>query len=990
MPECQHAIRAAQVFPITADVITNAQKKNKLYVFHQNIRGLTSKLDEFSISLRLMLEEKNIPIDVICLTEHHLKESHFSHFNLDSYDIMTYYCRKTKEKGGACIYVKKILKCNQVKLDSYCKDQDIECCAVEVETKNNKLYIIVCVYRAPSGNFPIFLVQLEKILSAIFKHTAEIIICGDFNVDYLSNSPNKFQLDMLMKAFNLQSVIKFPTRIQGNSQTLIDNIFIDSSKNIQFSVNPIINGLSDHDAQILSLSAGKSVNLTSKPPKVKIRLYNNNTMENLKIMVGKEFSDFICVSGDINIEYNNFLNKFLFLFEHNIQTKTISLCNNSRDKGWINDEIITACKEKRILYNLSRNGTNNAKVQYKSFCKRLNKTINESKREYFKSIIASSYNKTKTLWNITNVLTGKSRPVISNIKLKKDDMIIDNPFIIANIFNDYFLSVVEGLIENTSTGDLAIHLLKNSLNTSYNKIVYDLTTSKEIVNVISSLNQKNSCGYDGINTKVLKACAHVISRPISLLCNLALSTGVFPERLKHAVIKPLYKKGSKEMTCNYRPISLLTSFSKIFEKVIYNRLIIHINKYDILSASQFGFRHGTSTNEAMFKLISEITNAWNKKFLVMGIFCDMSKAFDCVNHEILLNKLLFYGITGKMNNLLRSYLLDRTQSVELNNGNNANKVTSSSGVIKHGVPQGSILGPLLFLIYINDLSYFLPKNVTSIFFADDTSILITNKTNEALTNLINLVTSKLSIWFKSNNLILNTEKTNFMEFLTKNKPSGNFKVVFENKELVNLNFTKFLGIQLDKSLYWNKQNEVMGLRLSSVCFALRCLHKVMDTRTMRQIYYAMFHSLLSYGIIYWGNSSTAGEVFKIQKRAIRIISNSGKYDSCKPLFIKFEILTLTSQFIYSSMCFLVKNKHLFPRNNMIHEYHTRHTNDLHKPQNNLTSFQKDVTYTSINIFNHLPIKFKQLFLSNDNDFKTKLKCFLKLNPYYTLCEFYNY
>jgi hypothetical protein len=241
------------------------------------------------------------------------------------------------------------------------------------------------------------------------------------------------------------------------------------------------------------------------------------------------------------------------------------------------------------------------------------------------------------------------------------------------------------------------------------------------------LKTKNSYGYDEISTRILKASAPYILSPLSYIGNRILSTGTFPDRLKFSEIKPLFKKSDRTTFVNYRPISLLPSFPKIFEKIIYKRLYQHIRNKNILAKEQYGFKTNSSTEIATHTLLNTVLSSLNNKLYVGGLFRDLQKAFDYVNHEILISKLKFYGISGIANRLIKSYLLSRYQRVIITD-NNLNKISSRWEEVKYGVPQGSILGPLLFLLYINDFPKTISEMSNPTLFADDTSIIIANPT----------------------------------------------------------------------------------------------------------------------------------------------------------------------------------------------------------------------------------------------------------------------
>ena len=281
-------------------------------------------------------------------------------------------------------------------------------------------------------------------------------------------------------------------------------------------------------------------------------------------------------------------------------------------------------------------------------------------------------------------------------------------------------------------------------------------------------------------------------------------------------------------------------------------------------------------------LINDILMSLNTKLLVGGVFCDLQKASDCVDHDLLLSKMHWYGISGKGYNLIQSYLKNRYQRVLT--ANKSRQYYSEREPIRYGIPQGSILGPLFFILYIKDLPKTMEISANPVLFADDTSMIITKSDPIVFTNTINRNIIKIKKWFKSNSLSLNIDKTHFLQFHMKIIQNHDFQISYENKQITKAQNIKFLEIIIDSNLSWKQHIDDIIPKLNKACFAIRSVELFMSLEAMRFIYFSYFHSVLSYGIRFWGNSVHSKCIFKIQKTTITVITNSGKRDSCHDLF----------------------------------------------------------------------------------------------------------
>ncbi|CAH2245090.1 jg15928 [Pararge aegeria aegeria] len=362
-----------------------------------------------------------------------------------------------------------------------------------------------------------------------------------------------------------------------------------------------------------------------------------------------------------------------------------------------------------------------------------------------------------------NEETGRVTPRNINFKLNVDNKALTTDFEVATAFETFFTNIPVSTIESlNSSPDMALSLLKENVPECNHSFKFTHVSGSDVIKAFKLLINKKTNDLWGISVNVVKSLIDIVAPDLALIFNNCIDCGVFPDLMKLSKIVPLFKSGSTSDPTNFRPVSVLPTFSKIFEKLILNQLLYHFHKYNLLHIKQFGFTRGRSTIDAGVELIQNIFEAWEESRDALGVFCDLYKAFDCVQHETLVRKLHHYGIQGVALDLMSNYLRDRIQKVDVNGKR------SNGSVMKIGVPQGSILGPFLFLIYINDLPYHAKDKHGIVLFADDTSLTFKINRRELAFDDVNNSLAKVVQWFEANNLVLNGKKTKCIKFTLPN------------------------------------------------------------------------------------------------------------------------------------------------------------------------------------------------------------------------------
>ena len=427
------------------------------------------------------------------------------------------------------------------------------------------------------------------------------------------------------------------------------------------------------------------------------------------------------------------------------------------------------------------------------------------------------------------------------------------------------------------------------------------TTPTEIEDMIAKLDKSKSVGPNSIPNKLIQSIRKSISIPLSNMFNSTFINGTYPEFLKISIVIPIYKKDSKLIVSNYRPISLLSNINKILEKLLFNRLYSFLESNNCIYNLQFGFRQKHSTNHALLSMSQQMWDTIDKGNIAVGVFVDFQKAFDTVNHKILLRKLEHYGIRGIANKWFATYLSKRKQYVSING------TFSETKTIEHGVPQGSVLGPLLFLVYINDLHTCI-KHSTTRHFADDTNLLhiidLSKPRNRNLTRKLNSDLKSLNHWLLANKISLNSTKTEIIFFRNKRTPIPNTIIKLNGVKLKSSHDIKYVGITFDEHLTFHTHIKLLNAKLKRANNLLAISRHYLSKPLLIQIYFGQFYSHLSYGCQLWGQfEQNIAQTITLQKKAIRLLSFAHFQAHSEPIFKELQLLKLTDMIEMTNILF---------------------------------------------------------------------------------------
>lgn len=638
---------------------------------------------------------------------------------------------------------------------------------------------------------------------------------------------------------------------------------------------------------------------------------------------------------------------------------------NPPRQDWIKKEIIDEINHRNLLWQKCKTDSSDFNVkEYEKSKLKVTKIIQNAKNTYYYKRFIDNVSKPRKMWRLINDLSGNKIKLNNGPdSIETDNGVITNKSEICKYLNTYFSNVgssLANLIPDKFKKNISKQVFGKKGNTELQCITP--ATNAEVVKIIDDLDANTGSGIDGISTKCIKSVKNLIVTELTECINKCLAEGIFPDSLKIAKVTPLYKSGNKSDCSNYRPISVLPVIAKIFEKILYKRLESFLKSGKILYHKQYGFRPKHSTLSATIDLVTKIKNKIDQKQIALGIFVDLRKAFDTISPDILIHKLSHIGITGNALKIFESYLQNRQQIVKIN------QYKSCSRVITCGVPQGSILGPLLFLIYINNISHLGLKGDISLY-ADDTSLFYFGHSIECIIPQVQNDLKILNEWFQMNLLTINVTKTNFVIFAAKNKKvTTNIQLEINNHVLERKSQEKYLGLILDKYLNWKSHIEKIKRKLLSLTGLLQNIKKSLPRKVRYIIYNSLVKPHIDYLIEVWG---TAGKnnleiLQRAQNRLIKILFNYKFLTSSRKIYEDTKIMNIKQSYMYYT-CILIRkilNNEIntsikFTKKHELQTKKLRNTNHLVTRRARTNYGKKNIEFDGVNIYNKLPTYIKE-------------------------------
>lgn len=842
---------------------------NKLTCIHVNIRSIIKNFSQIEVLVKSSLHR----IDIIILTEVGISNNNLRNmFTIPGYTMHTK-LRSNKKGGGIIMYVLNEHKFEKLTL----KTSLFECIVGNLITCNNYTIALCAIYRPPSLNKSLFLIELKHTLDKC--QNIDLILLGDININLKERNKHTSQYLDTVSEYGLVCGISDYTRIESKNSIItkscIDHIFV-RSRTQEVHCAALATVLADHCVTVTTLGMDHSSGVQFAP--LNIIKYNDKVLFECLDAIDWTPTYYM---NDANNIYDYFKDKLINCYESAKYIDSGFNKKKRKQEGWVNSKIIDMCKcrDKKFL-EMKKDITNSIlRLEYNKYRNKVNKKIQKYKNKYYKDMINKNKSNPKLLWQILNKMTGRIVTSVDDVVRKAFSNNITDDRKIADNFDFNFTQSVRKTIHNCSISLLNKNEYSNNSDVS---MFIRKAQPKDILNIIKKLHVNKAAGIDKIRPIDIKTIAQKFAKAIAHFINTSISTGTYPSQLKSGIVRPIYKKGNKKDYDSYRPITILPVLDKICEKYISKEIHTFYNKNNILSCDQYGFQANKSTTLLLSNFTDFINDCLNKKEHIIVIFIDYSKAFDTLQHNLLLQKLENSGIRGPLLEWCSSYLKDRTCCVRIGND------YSRMSLVKQGTAQGSVLGPLYYLAYVNDAKNIV-RNCKMYQYADDTCIVAHDRNYESALGKLTDDFASISKWSHDNGLVLNASKSKVMHIhsshiiTTKNVEikSHNYQclhidIVTQNCNCAMLEqvsqFT-YLGLVIDDRFNWKYHTANVCQKLRAVMAKMTIVNNRVPYHIKLLMYNALVESIISYGLSSYGRTfkTYTDQINKLQLRILKTI-----------------------------------------------------------------------------------------------------------------------
>ena len=934
--------------------------KSNIRIAHLNIRSLKSR-EHFTL-LKDSVVSNNF--DIFTISETWLDSSvNNESIHIPGYTLYRQDRGPHKPGGGLCVYIKKNYKVSSLENVSSVSDNNFQQLWLKVQSRCYKSFVICTVYRPPSTplNFIDDLANslIESLLSGL-----DVIILGDLNCNLLQDNAESRALNDFCSTFNLTQLINKPTRATENGESLIDVVMTTNEKLIA-SNDVLMSTISDHNLVYISLKLKKP---RIKPCYVTIRSYTNYSADNFLRDLSYAPFHIISLFDDFNDQVDVFNELFLEVLSQHAPVKRVKI--RSKPNPFITPEIRQLMRTRDQWRKLA--GKTNDPFHwngYRFFRQEVKREIRVAEKVHVRTQILDSNGNSNSIWKIINRCLPR--------KQQDSFMASEDPTGLANELNDFFTSV--GSITAQKARDLSLHHGLNvnldvptplhiSTDVSPELFVLHQVTENQVERVIRSLPSNKAPGMDKISSRILKDSLPSTLTTITHIVNNSFVTNTFARAWKTAEVTPILKCGNPDVPNNYRPISLLPIVSKVTERLVHGQLMEHLIRNNKLAAHQSGNRKLHSTETALLYVTDQLLQAMDNKKVSIMVLLDMSKAFDSIRHDILLSKLQNLDFSQGALDWFQSYLSNRQQCVRI--GDAVSKVLP----LEFGVPQGSILGPVLFTIYVNDLLS-VPKRCLSASYVDDCKLYLSFSPAELPTSILalNEDLTRISQWCCKNSLLINPDKTKVLAVGLPQllKKLSSFSITLFDKEITPVPVVKDLGVLLDTRLSYNQHITEIASKCLFKLYQINRIKHLLDRKTLLLVINSFVFSKLQYCSTVWSNTSSSNidKLQKVQNFAGRIILGLRKYDhisdglrSLKWLPIREKLILNDATMMHKCINKLVPDylADMFKSRSQVHNRQTRSSGALDIPLCRLSTGQRSFAFRGAKLWNSLNDNIKSL------------------------------